>query len=66
VDDCPIFKLNGDGKSATRIQVKFGRGSVNSIEVLAGLKDGDRIILSDMAQVGDTDRIRLVGQYDPR
>jgi beta-lactamase regulating signal transducer with metallopeptidase domain len=63
--EIPIFRLDSDGKEATRTQVKFGRASVNTIEVLAGLKAGDQIILSDMSQVGDAERIRLTGQYQP-
>ena len=60
--EVPLFKLDSDGNGATRVHVKFGRASVSSIEVLAGLKEGDRVILSDMSQVGDADHVRLTGQ----
>jgi len=39
--------------------VKVGRESVNSIQVLEGLKEGDQVILSDMSREDSVDRIRL-------
>jgi HlyD family secretion protein len=54
-----LFKLSADGKTAVRVQVKVGRASVNSIQVIEGLQDGDTVILSDMSRWDNTDRIRL-------
>ena len=54
-----VFKLESDGDIAHRSPVKFGRASVNTIEVLDGLQPGDRVILSDMSQHDSTDRVRL-------
>jgi HlyD family secretion protein len=54
-----IFKLEGDGKTASRVQVILGRSSVNTVEILGGLKDGDQVILSDMSRWEQYDRIRL-------
>lgn len=54
-----LFKLDEDGKGATRVQVKFGRTSVNTIEIVDGLKVGDRVILTDMSQWDSHNRIRL-------
>lgn len=54
-----IFKIDPDGKGASRVNVKLGRASVNTIEVLDGLKVGDRVILSDMSQYEAFPRIRL-------
>jgi multidrug efflux pump subunit AcrA (membrane-fusion protein) len=54
-----LFKLDDDGKGATRVTVKLGRSSVNSIEVLDGLKVGDQVILSDMSAQDQNPRIRL-------
>jgi HlyD family secretion protein len=54
-----IFKYDPDGKGATRVQVKLGRASVNSVEILAGLEPGDKVILSDMSQWDAFNRIRL-------
>jgi HlyD family secretion protein len=44
---------------ATRTQVKFGRSSVNTIEVLDGLQPGDQVVLSDMSAWDAHDRVRL-------
>jgi HlyD family secretion protein len=54
-----MFKLEGDGKTATRVQVTLGRSSVNTVEILGGLNDGDQVILSDMSRWDQYDRIRL-------
>ncbi|MGO9369637.1 MAG: efflux RND transporter periplasmic adaptor subunit [Terriglobales bacterium] len=54
-----LFKLNTDGQGALRVPVKVGRASVNSIQVLEGLHEGDTVILSDMSRWDNTDRIRL-------
>ncbi len=54
-----LFKLDPDGNGATRVPVKVGRASVNNIQVLEGLKQGDTVILSDMSRWDNVDRIRL-------
>jgi multidrug resistance efflux pump len=54
-----LFKLDADGKGGVRVPVKVGRASVNSIQVIEGLHDGDTVILSDMSRYDNTDRIRL-------
>jgi HlyD family secretion protein len=54
-----LFKVDPDRKGATRVQVKLGRTSVNTIEILEGLRVGDQVILSDMSQYDANDRIRL-------
>jgi len=54
-----LFKIGIDGVNAERVQVKLGRSSVNTIEVLSGLKVGDQVILSDMSAYDAYDRIRL-------
>lgn len=54
-----LFKLDPDGKGAVRVPVKVGRASVNSIQILEGLREGDTVILSDMSRNDNTDRIRL-------
>ena len=54
-----LFKLDEDGKGATRVTVKLGRSSVNSIEVVDGLKVGDQVVLSDMSAQDQNPRIRL-------
>ena len=54
-----LFKLSPDGKEAERVQVRIGRVSVSTVEILSGLKPGDQVILSDMSQYDTADRIRL-------
>ena len=54
-----LFKVDPDGKGATRVPVKVGRASVNEIQVLEGLKEGDTVILSDMSRYDNVDRVRL-------
>ena len=54
-----LFKLDPDGKEATRVPVRVGRESVNSIQVFDGLHEGDTVIHSDMSSWEKTDRIRL-------
>ena len=54
-----LFKLDPSGNYATRVAVKVGRASVNEIQILGGLKEGDTVILSDMSRWDNVDRIRL-------
>ncbi len=54
-----LFKLVNDGSEAVRVNVKLGKSSVNTIEILDGLKAGDKVILSDMSQWDAYDRVRL-------
>jgi len=54
-----LFKVDRDDKGAVRVSVKVGRASVNAIQVIEGLKEGDTVILSDMSRYDNTDRIRL-------
>lgn len=54
-----VFRLGPDGKEATRVKVRFGRGSVSRLEVLEGLQPGDRILLSDTAPYDGVDHIRI-------
>jgi HlyD family secretion protein len=54
-----LFKEDPEGKGAVRVPVKVGRASVNEIQVIEGLKEGDVVILSDMSREDAVDRIRL-------
>ncbi len=45
-----LFRLDPDGKGAVRVPVKVGQASVNAIQVLEGLHEGDTVILSDMSR----------------
>ncbi len=54
-----MFKITDDGRYATRVQVQVGRSSVNTIEILRGLDVRDSVILSDMAQWDNVERVRI-------
>src|SRR2546426_3520067 len=53
-----IFKLAINGE-ANRVQVKLGHSSVNQIEIVEGLREGDQVILSDMSAWDAYDRVKL-------
>ena len=54
-----IYKIVNDGTEAQRVNVKYGRSSVRTIEILDGLQPGDKVILSDMSEVEKADRVHL-------
>jgi HlyD family secretion protein len=54
-----LFKLLEDRETAVRVQVQLGKSSVNTIEILQGLEQGDQVILSDTSAWDAYDRIRL-------
>lgn len=53
-----LFKFTGPNE-AERTAVKLGRRSVSFVEVVDGLKEGDRVILSDMQQYDGHSRLRI-------
>lgn len=55
-EGCQVPQMDCD---AARVQVKFGRSSVNTIEILEGLGPGDQVVLSDMSPWDAHDRVRL-------
>ncbi len=54
-----LFKIVEGGNAAVRVNVRLGRSSVNTIEVINGLQVGDAVILSDMSAWDAHDRVRL-------
>jgi hypothetical protein len=54
-----LFKLDADGKTASRVNAKLGRSSVNTIEVVQGLAVGEKVIISDMTAWDNVDKVRL-------
>jgi len=54
-----MFKLVNGTSEAVRTPVKLGKSSVNTIQILDGLKPGDQVILSDTSAWDAHDRIRL-------
>jgi HlyD family secretion protein len=53
-----LFKVMPNNE-AHRVAVKIGRRSVSFVEVVEGLNEGDRVILSDMQAYDGTDRVRI-------
>lgn len=53
-----LFKVVSP-QDAVRTPVKVGRRSVQFVEVVEGLAEGDRVVLSDMSQYDAFDRVRL-------
>jgi HlyD family secretion protein len=54
-----MFKVAPDGQEATRTQVKLGRTSVSTVEILNGLREGDQVIISDTSTMDNYNQIRL-------
>lgn len=54
-----LFKLTDDGEYAERTTVQLGLSSVNLIEVISGLEEGDEVVLSDMSRWDAVDRVRV-------
>jgi HlyD family secretion protein len=54
-----MFKLVENGEEAVRVPVRLGRSSVSEIQVVEGLEEGDRVILSDTSAWDEFDRVRL-------
>jgi HlyD family secretion protein len=54
-----LFKLTPDGAEAVRTTVRLGRTSVNAVEILGGLQQGDKVIISDMSRWDGSDRVRV-------
>ena len=57
-----LFKVMNDGTDGERVQVALGRGSVSTMEVVGGLKEGDVVLLNDMSQYDNVDRV----QFSPK
>jgi hypothetical protein len=57
-----LFKVINDGKEAERVVAAFGRSSMNTIEVLDGLKEGDKVIISDISSLDSAYRIHLTDE----
>lgn len=67
--DCPLFsqskshaslyKLSDDGQFSERVGVELGYGSVNQIQVIGGLKAGDKIIISDPSRFETYEKFRI-------
>ena len=58
-DEVELFRLASGGETGTRARVRLGKASVNTVEILDGLAEGDSVILSDTSAWDGHDRIRL-------
>jgi HlyD family secretion protein len=54
-----LFKLSPEGTEATRVNVRLGRTSVNTVEIVGGLEPGEKVIISDMSRWDGHDRVRV-------
>jgi len=52
-----VFVVDSGGKSATRRQVQLGRRNSDSIEVLGGLKPGEKVLTSSYSGLVDKDHL---------
>jgi HlyD family secretion protein len=54
-----LFVLNDDQTSAQREQIEFGRSSVDVIEILSPLKEGDYVIVSSTQKYNKLNKLAL-------
>jgi HlyD family secretion protein len=54
-----VFRIDADDKHASRVAVRFGRGSAREVEVLGGLAEGDQIVVSDVTTPEGATVLRL-------
>jgi HlyD family secretion protein len=54
-----VFKVQPNSGYADRVNVKLGRASVNTIQILQGLAAGDSVIVSDMSAWDNVSRVKL-------
>ncbi|HET7461267.1 MAG TPA: HlyD family efflux transporter periplasmic adaptor subunit [Longimicrobium sp.] len=54
-----MFRLLPGGGQAERVNVRLGRGSASTVEVLSGLNPGDIVILTDMSEFEGQARLRI-------
>jgi HlyD family secretion protein len=54
-----MFVLTADGSEAQHRTVKLGANSVSTIQILEGLREGERVIISDTSQYDSYDLVRI-------
>jgi len=57
--DAVAFRVDPDGKHVTRVNVRFGAIASEMIEIKSGLREGDKVIVTDMSRWTNYERIRL-------
>jgi HlyD family secretion protein len=54
-----VMVVAADGRSAVRRRIKIGRRNSDQVEILSGLKPGERVITSDYTGFENVDRVNL-------
>lgn len=54
-----LFRLDADGKGASRVSVRLGRASASEVQVISGLVAGEKVIISDVANVDNASYVRV-------
>ena len=54
-----VFAVSADGSRATRRSVRLGRRNPDSVEVVAGLEPGERVIVSSYEAFRKADRVEI-------
>ncbi|HVE70145.1 MAG TPA: HlyD family efflux transporter periplasmic adaptor subunit [Thermoanaerobaculia bacterium] len=47
------------GENAVRVPVRFGLGGDETIEIVSGLSEGDQVVISDVSEYEDIEKIRI-------
>lgn len=54
-----LFFVSEDGKKLEKHEVKLGSSNYEFVEVLSGIKSGQRVVLSDMSRFKDSSSLRV-------
>jgi hypothetical protein len=54
-----LYRMESGGRSASRVRVELGAVSPTIVQVRSGLAEGDRIIVSEVAEPGGVARLRI-------
>ena len=54
-----LFRIDDGGRTASRVAVRLGAASLQSVQVISGLRAGDKVIVSELAVPEGTRRVRL-------
>lgn len=52
-----IYRLSSDGKKATKVEIEIGRQNPQHYEIVGGLNEGDRVIVSGYDKFGDVEEL---------
>ena len=52
-----IYRLSPDGKKATKVEIEIGRQNPQHYEIVGGLNEGDRVIVSGYDKFGDIEEL---------